>query len=167
MNWRKSMATSKQVELLSEDKMESRLEEYFKRDSEIKELTKEQDEIKAEAREYAIANGTPDSKGSIKLELSTGKIQLIVRETIKLNQEKAIRWLTEHGMDDCIEMVPVVSEEKLEEKFKSGEISARDLASLLDRKSNTALYLKKPNVKESAEKEDTSMYRSILDALEV
>lgn len=152
-----------------ENDMGRELVEYFVRDDEIKELTKLQDEIKSHAKEFAHSTGMADSRGSIKVELPEGKIQLIVRESVSLDEEKTLEFLQSHGFDGAVYSKPCVDEEMLAALFREGSISVDDMRDLIVRKSNVALYIKRPKAKEErrSDDRDKGVLSSIFAALEV
>lgn len=156
------------AESLDREDMGRELNDYFQRDDEIKELTKLQDIIKSHAREYATTNGTPDNKGSIKVDIPEGKIQLIVRESISLDEEKTVEFLQSHGFNGAVHFKPVVDEEVLADLFREGQVSVEDMRDLVVRKSNTALYLRKPKMKEEQySAKDKGVLSSMFAALEL
>lgn len=156
------------TESLDRQDMGRELVDYFQRDEEIKELTKLQDQIKTHARDYANLNGTPDNKGSIKLDLPEGKIQLIVRESVSLDEEKTIEFLQSHGFNGAVHFKPVVDEEVLADLFRDGQVSVEDMRDLVVRKSNVALYLRKPKAREEQyAPKDKGVLSSMFAALEL
>lgn len=159
----------KEVSSLEEDVMGSRLNEYFERDDQIKQLTKYQDEVKKIAREYVTSHGSPDSKGSIKMEIPEGKMQLIVRESVSLDQDKAVAFMESHSFTGAIKVSYSVDEDYLADLYKTGKISTDDLRSLVVKKSNTALYLRKPKAKDESSDYTVSKsgLASVFAALEI
>lgn len=155
--------------LRSYDDMGVKLGEYFQRDDIMKELSKLQDAIKGQAREYAIINGTPDSKGTVKIDLPEGKIQLIVRESVSLDEDKTVEFLRSHGFDKAVCLKPMVDEEVVAELFREGSISIDDMRELVVKKSNTALYLRKPKSKDEqyTSTKDKGTLTELFAALEI
>lgn len=154
--------------------MESLVAEYFGVDAEIKKQTKRKDQIKELARAYVHEYGSEDSKGSFRVEIEAGKIQDIIRQSVSLDEEKAIELFTDLGLTECLDVVEkvVINEAAVEEAMKTGRLSAEQLQSVVSRKHNFALYIKKPTAKESAEKESEtkSLVQKIsgfVDALEI
>lgn len=109
-------------------------------------LKKEKENIAKTLKEYAINKGNKDSKGSSWVQQGGYTFGNLAKTSIKLNQEKALSYITEHKPDlvaECIDVIQVVSDAKLETLFKEGRLTMEELEALMDVKTTYQISVKK------------------------
>lgn len=100
-------------------------------------IKKRKESLAKQIKEYAKDNGNTDAKGSSYSQQGGYTFGQVAKTSIKLNQDKALAFLTEHKPDilsEVIETVQYVSENKLEAMFKDGKLSIEELEELMDKK---------------------------------
>ena len=119
--------------------------EYFNLDSQMKRVKGEIEDKKKILKEYLYEHGIPDAKGSIKMSLDEGKIEDIVRESVKINDERAVSILQRKGFLECLKEVTVyeIIESNVEKRASEGDLNTEDLSAMMDTKTTKAFYVKK------------------------
>jgi hypothetical protein len=117
--------------------------QYLALKEQIKFLSDRQSEIKKRLNEAVQELGEVDGRGHITLELDEDiKITNQRRVSKALNMEVADTLLTERGIkEDCIIMIPTVSEDAIMAAFYKGQLSEEDIDSMFPAKVSYAFVL--------------------------
>jgi transcription elongation factor len=117
--------------------------QYIDLKDQIKFLTDRQSEIKKRLNEAVQELGEVDGRGHITLELDENITVTNQRRVSKsLNMETADKLLEERGIkDDCIVMVPTVSEDAIMAAFYKGQLSEEDIDAMFPAKVSYAFLL--------------------------
>jgi transcription elongation factor len=117
--------------------------QYIDLKDQIKFLTDRQSEIKKRLNEAVQEFGEVDGRGHITLELDENITVTNQRRVSKsLNMETADKLLEERGIkDDCIVMVPTVSEDAIMAAFYKGQLSEEDIDAMFPAKVSYAFLL--------------------------
>lgn len=145
------MALKKKKVLMSKEDIGKVISEYDLIRENEKMMKKRKTELANIIKEYSDKNGVPDDKGSLLCsndEYSWGKQ---IRKSVSLNQEKALEFIKENELNDCITTVEVVNEEELENQFNLGNVTTEDLENISDIKISYSTVVTKKEVIEDAE----------------
>lgn len=117
--------------------------QYIALKEQIKFLSDRQSEIKKRLNEAVQELGEVDGRGHITLELDEDiKITNQRRVSKSLNMETADKLLEERGIkDDCIIMIPTVSEDAIMAAFYKGQLSEEDIDAMFPAKVSYAFVL--------------------------
>jgi hypothetical protein len=117
--------------------------QYLALKEQIKFLSDRQSEIKRRLNEAVQELGEVDGRGHITLELDEDiKITNQRRVSKALNMDVADTLLAERGIkDDCIIMIPTVSEDAIMAAFYKGQLSEEDIDSMFPAKVSYAFVL--------------------------
>jgi hypothetical protein len=117
--------------------------QYLALKEKIKFLSDRQSEIKRRLNEAVQELGEVDGRGHITLELDEDiKITNQRRVSKALNMDVADTLLAERGIkDDCIIMIPTVSEDAIMAAFYKGQLSEEDIDSMFPAKVSYAFVL--------------------------
>jgi len=139
-----TQAAAFEGEVVTQLEIEEMIERDLALQASVKESKRRRDKMKPKFLAYLEEHAVPDQKGSRKMEFVAGKVESIVRESAKLNEDRAVEFCRGRGLDDCWKEVTVrvIKPEEFEDAVKSGVISREELRGLVDIKSNVALYVK-------------------------
>jgi hypothetical protein len=117
--------------------------QYIALKEQIKFLSDRQSEIKKRLNEAVQELGEVDGRGHITLELDEDiKITNQRRVSKTLNMDVADQLLVERGIkDDCIIMIPTVSEDAIMAAFYKGQLSEEDIDAMFPAKVSYAFVL--------------------------
>jgi hypothetical protein len=117
--------------------------QYIALKDQIKFLSDRQSEIKKRLNEAVQELGEVDGRGHITLELDEDiKITNQRRVSKTLNMDVANQLLEERGIkEDCIIMIPTVSEDAIMAAFYKGQLSEEDIDSMFPAKVSYAFVL--------------------------
>lgn len=117
--------------------------QYLALKEQIKFLSDRQSEIKKRLNEAVQELGEVDGRGHITLELDEDiKITNQRRVSKSLNMETADKLLEERGIkEDCIIMIPTVSEDAIMAAFYKGQLSEEDIDAMFPAKVSYAFVL--------------------------
>ena len=117
--------------------------QYIALKEQIKFLSDRQSEIKKRLNEAVQELGEVDGRGHITLELDEDiKITNQRRVSKTLNMDVADQLLAERGIkEDCIIMIPTVSEDAIMAAFYKGQLSEEDIDSMFPAKVSYAFVL--------------------------
>lgn len=117
--------------------------QYIALKEQIKFLSDRQSEIKKRLNEAVQELGEVDGRGHVTLELDEDiKITNQRRVSKTLNMDVADQLLTERGIkEDCIIMIPTVSEDAIMAAFYKGQLSEEDIDSMFPAKVSYAFVL--------------------------
>jgi hypothetical protein len=117
--------------------------QYIALKEQIKFLSDRQSEIKKRLNEAVQELGEVDGRGHITLELDEDiKVTNQRRVSKTLNMDVADTLLAERGIkEDCIIMIPTVSEDAIMAAFYKGQLSEEDIDSMFPAKVSYAFVL--------------------------
>lgn len=117
--------------------------QYLALKEQIKFLSDRQSEIKKRLNEAVQELGEVDGRGHITLELDEDiKITNQRRVSKSLNMDTADKLLEERGIkEDCIIMIPTVSEDAIMAAFYKGQLSEEDIDAMFPAKVSYAFVL--------------------------
>ena len=127
-------------ELSNEDLALMGIEFANKKDA-IKELESQCKECRKPLEAYIENEGKKLSTGSRVAVLSHADVDVHLKQTLRVSKvllPEAIEVLREKGLDECIELVPVVREDVVERLHMEGRITDEDLQKLYQAKSSYA-----------------------------
>lgn len=127
-------------ELSNEDLALMGIEFANKKDA-VKELESQCKECRKPLEEYLKTSGRELSSGSRIAVLSHADVDVHLKQTLRVSKvllPEAVGILREKGLDECIEMVPMVREDVVERLHLEGKISDDDLLQIYQLKSNYA-----------------------------
>lgn len=116
-----------------ESELLKKIREFLNYKSQIDKLTKASNEIKGDLMEAVELYGEEDTEGHYWLNLPEeingySSLQRQRRVTKKFDMEEAERILKERGLyETCVEMVPMVNEEKVLAALYTGQISEQEI----------------------------------------
>lgn len=116
-----------------EDPILTRIRQFLNYKVQIDKLTKASNEIKGELMEVVEEQGEQDTEGHFWYQLPEeiegySSLQRQRRVIKKFDMEEAERILKERGLyEDCVEMVPMVNEEKVLAALYTGKISEEEI----------------------------------------
>jgi hypothetical protein len=119
-----------------ESELLTKIREFLNYKTQIDKLTKASNEIKGDLMEAVELSGEEDTEGHYWLQLPEEisgytSLQRQRRVTKKFDMEEAERILKERGLyEDCVEMVPMVNEEKVLAALYTGKISEDEIDSM-------------------------------------
>jgi hypothetical protein len=117
--------------------------QYLALKEQIKFLSDRQSEIKKRLNEAVQELGEVDGRGHITLELDEDiKVTNQRRVSKALNMDVADQLLAERGIkDDCIIMIPTVSEDAIMAAFYKGQLTEEDIDAMFPAKVSFAFVL--------------------------
>lgn len=127
----------------NKENLTNEAKQYLALKEQIKFLSDRQSEIKKRLNEAVQELGEVDGRGHITLELDEDiKITNQRRVSKALNMDVADALLAERGIkDDCIIMIPTVSEDAIMAAFYKGQLSEEDIDSMFPAKVSYAFVL--------------------------
>lgn len=115
-------------------------------------LEKREQKLKEQLREFVVAHGVKDVKGSFNLKLGDFVVSNQNRSSVKLNQDKALEKFTELGLlDDVSETKIIVRDDLVEQAITQGKVSQDILDEIMDVKSSYAFVVSEYKEEEGAE----------------
>ena len=127
----------------NKESLTNEAKQYLALKEQIKFLSDRQTEIKKRLNEAVQELGETDGRGHITLELDEDiKVTNQRRVSKTLNMETADKLLEERGIkEDCIVMVPTVSEDAIMAAFYKGQLSEEDIDAMFPAKVSYAFVL--------------------------
>jgi len=121
------------------------LRSYFELEKDAKDIEKQLKDKKGILKVYLYEHGTPDAKGSVKMAFDEGKIEDIMRESVKINEERAVALLQRKGFAECLKEILVyeIVESNVEKRASTGDLTSDDMRDMMDVKKTKAFYVKK------------------------
>lgn len=132
---------SKSFEELSNDDIALRGIEYANKKDAIKELEKQCKECRVPLEGYIDANGKKLINGSLYAVVSHADVDVHLKKTLRTGKvllPEAIEVLRANGLDECIENVPTVREDRIEYFYEKGKITDELLSKIYKDKSTYA-----------------------------
>ena len=134
------MATVKSTKKSSCD-IKALVRAYVKCRDQKKLLEERLKEMGAQIKEYALANGTKDSKGSYYLSDDQYTYGMQARKSIKLDPEKALTFCKKNKYTMCIRQREEIDEDALSRLVADGTITEKDLTSISSEKVTQSIYV--------------------------
>jgi hypothetical protein len=119
------MAKLKQV-----GSVESFIDEYSTISEQVKLLEARKKKLSDQIKKFATTQGEKDEKGSYYAETSKYVYGSVARKSVNLNQEKALEFLKENGLDACIKVTESVDEEAFSKLIEEQVITTEALEEL-------------------------------------
>ena len=82
-------------------------------------------------KSYSLANGTKDDNGSFYSDCDEFTYGAQCKKSIKFDDDKAVMFFQSKGYEDCVKFVPQVVESAVEKRFNDGDISTKELGSII------------------------------------
>ena len=101
---------------------------------------------------YSKENGTKTDNGSMYLDTGDFVVGEMKKESISFDSEKTIKFLEKKGFDDAVDVVKVANMKKVEALISSGDITVKEVETIVNRKPSSAVYVKKKDDITEAEK---------------
>lgn len=133
----------KKIALLKErEDFTALAQEYDELSKQIKMLETAKKNLADRLKEAAELQGVKDDKGSFYLDLNGFVIGKVAKKSISLNSNRALSFLKDKGMTNCIETVEQVNEKALEQEVSCGNITMPEFESLTDTKVTYSVSVK-------------------------
>lgn len=104
--------------------------EYERLRDESKRIKSRMDVLSKSIKDYAEKNGTKNDGGSFYAENDEFVFGKQARKSVSFNEEKAIEFLENKGLDKCVEVVKKINEEAVEKAVSDGDITFEELESI-------------------------------------
>ena len=143
--------------IFSKEDFRTMAEQYIAVSKKIKALEEEKKRLSDNLKKGAEKYGVKDDKGSFYCETESCIFGRVAKKTMKINQEKAVKDLTDLGMGDLIDEVIVrtVNTDRLENAVQSGKLSFDVVEGFTDVTTSYSVSVKEKE--EIAEVEQTSL----------
>lgn len=143
--------------IFSKEDFREMAEQYLAVTKKIKALEEEKKRLSDNLKKGAEKYGVKDDKGSYYCETESCIFGRVVKKTMKINQEKAVKDLTDLGMGDLIDEVVVrtVNPDRLENAVQNGKLSFDVVEGFTDVTTSYSVSVKEKE--EIAEVEQTSL----------
>lgn len=115
--------------------------EYVNKKAAIKELESQCKECRKPLEAYIDSNGRVLESGSKLAVIPHADVDVHLKKTLRVGKvllPEAIDVLRDNGLDECIEEVPIIREDILEQLYLSGKVSDEILRSVYQEKSTYA-----------------------------
>lgn len=139
--------------------IEQQVEKYNLLSQQGKKIEAEKKKLSTSIKEYVMENGVKDDKGSYYGECDGFVYGSVVKKSVTLiDQGRAVRFLKNNGLSDCVKVVERVDETALEKAYHEQRIEKKDFQSLFDEKVTYSVMVKEK--KEMDEVEVSSLAAS-------
>lgn len=138
------MANKKTPEIIPDSNaIKGIVEEYQALKAQEKVISERKKLLADAIKAYATQNGTKDSNGSFYSENESFIFGSQCKKSVSFDEPKALAFLQAEGYSECIDVKPVINEDKVEARVNCGDITPEQLESITKIKTTFAVDVRK------------------------
>lgn len=136
------MSQKKPVIVPSRELVEQMVAEYEALRVKEKNISDRKKVLSETIKAYAMENGVKDDKGSYFSDSEMFTYGATCKKSVKFDVDKASKFLQSRGYEECIKLVPEISESAVEKRVADGDITMEELEKITTTSTSYAVMVK-------------------------